>query len=203
MRVVVGLGNPGNAYASTRHNVGFVVLAELERRWGLSLAPLQHGSRTVQGMVNGARVMLVEPSLFMNRSGAALVALQPPVTAEQLVVIHDDLDLECGRVQVKCSGGTGGHRGLASIVEYYGGDFTRVRLGIGRPPHASDPAAYVLAAFDAEQWAVVEAAVQRGADAVECIVRYGEEPAMNQFNVRSGTGLVDAAPMGRKRDASI
>jgi len=198
MRVVVGLGNPGNAYTGTRHNVGFVVLAHLERRWGLSLAPPQHGSRMAQGAVYGEHVLLLEPVRYMNCSGPALAARQPAITAEQLLVIHDELDLECGRVQVKRGGGSGGHRGVASIVEHFGSDFTRVRIGIGRPPRAADPAEYVLAAFAVEQQPLVDAAVQRAADAVECIIRQGEETAMSQFNVRSASGLTGAAPIGRK-----
>jgi PTH1 family peptidyl-tRNA hydrolase len=197
MRLVVGLGNPGSAYAGTRHNIGFAVVEELARRWKMPLGAPRHGVRMAQGIVDGERAMLVEPQMYMNVSGAALAQLEPPVSTRELIVIHDDIDLECGRVKVKRGGGTGGHRGLESIAEHYGSDFIRVRLGVGRPPCGHDAAAYVLSPFDPAESVTIINAVQYAADAVEHIVRYGEEAAMNCFNVRS-SGSPAAAPMGRK-----
>jgi PTH1 family peptidyl-tRNA hydrolase len=198
MRIVVGLGNPGSAYAGTRHNVGFAVIEELASRWQLPLGPVRRGARVAHGIVAGADTVLIEPQLHMNRSGDVLARLEPSVAAAQLIVVHDDLDLDPGCVRVKCGGGTAGHRGLDSIVAHCGAEFTRVRVGIGRPPAGAEAVDYVLSPFDTSQHDVVSAALQCAADAVECVLREGEERAMNCFNVRakSGAGTV-AAPVGR------
>ena len=128
--------------------------------------------------------MLVEPQLYMNRSGDALTCLEPTPTAARLVVGHDDLDLDAGAVRVKCGGGTAGHRGVDSIVACFGPAFTRIRVGIGRPPRGGDPVDYVLTPFDSKEQERVDAAVQRAADAVECVLRDGAAAAMNRFNAR-------------------
>ncbi len=199
MRIVVGLGNPGSEYASTRHNVGFRVVEELARRWRLTLEPTGRSVQLAQGVIAGEPTMLIKPQLYMNRSGAALAEAAPLVVASDLVVIHDDLDLEFGAVRVKRGGGTAGHRGLDSIADHCGRDFTRVRVGIGRPVRGEDVVGYVLSAFPAEQHDAAVAAVEHAADAVECVLRDGEQKAMNCFNVRPRSGAAAApAPMGRK-----
>jgi PTH1 family peptidyl-tRNA hydrolase len=198
MRIIVGLGNPGSAYAGTRHNVGFAVVEKLAQRWRVSFGRAGPDVRMARGRINAEPVLLVQPQLYMNRSGAALAGVGRSVTAEELIVIHDDLDLECGCVRVKRGGGTAGHHGLNSIVECYGPDFARVRVGIGRPPRGTDTADYVLSRWGTEESERITAAVDRAAAAVECIVREGEEAAMNCFNVRQRTDAVAAlAPMGR------
>lgn len=198
MRTVVGLGNPGSAYAATRHNVGFMVVDELARRWCLAFDALWSSARFAHGEIDGEHTMLVEPQLYMNRSGAALANAVPFVAAAELIVVHDDLDLALGCVRVKRGGGTAGHRGLDSITAWCGPDFTRVRVGIGRPARGADVLDHVLAPFAGEEHNAAIAAVQRAADAVEYIVREGEEKAMNCFNVRAQSGIAAApAPMGR------
>jgi PTH1 family peptidyl-tRNA hydrolase len=198
MRVIVGLGNPGHRYAATRHNVGFAVLEELARRWRLPFGPTRHGGRLAPGLIDNEQVLLVEPQRYMNMSGPALSELQPLVSAAELIVVHDDLDIECGRIRVKRGGGTGGHRGIESIAEHYGPDFVRVRVGIGRPPAGEDPAAYVLSPFADAEREPITAAVARAADAVECIQRHGVEGAMNRFNTRSKSASpVTAVPVRR------
>ncbi len=199
MRIVVGLGNPGSDYATTRHNVGFRVVEELARRWRLTLEPIGRAVQLAHGVIAGEQTMLIRPQLYMNRSGAALAEVAPLLAPSDLVVIHDDLDLELGSVRVKRGGGTAGHRGLDSIADHSGHDFTRVRVGIGRPVHGEDVVGYVLSAFPAEQCDAAAAAVGRAADAVECVLRDGEEKAMNCFNMRPKSGAAGApAPMGRK-----
>ena len=199
MRTVVGLGNPGRAYAATRHNVGFMVVEELVRRCHASLVSTRRSLRLAHGVIAGEQTMLVEPQLYMNRSGSALAEVVPPVTAAELIVVHDDLDLELGCIRVKRGGGTGGHHGLESIAEHCGTEFTRVRIGIGRPARGEDVVDYVLSPFAAEQHAAVDAALQWAADAVECVLREGEEKAMNRFNVRTKSDATAApAPIGRK-----
>jgi PTH1 family peptidyl-tRNA hydrolase len=198
MRFVVGLGNPGSAYAKTRHNVGFMVVAELARRWRVPLEP--RGSvRLGQTVIAGEETMLIEPQLYMNRSGAALADVLPAVSLPDLIVIHDDLDLELGCVRVKRGGGNAGHHGLDSIAEYGGSDFTRIRIGIGRPTRGEDVVDYVLSPFTGDQQAAVNDSIRRAADAVESVLREGEEKTMNCFNVRTKSGAGAApAPTGRR-----
>jgi len=199
MRIVVGLGNPGRRYAGTRHNIGFAVTDTLAQRWRLSFGPPRHRVRMAQGLICDVPTLLVEPQLYMNLSGAALAGLDEPIRAEQLIVVHDDLDLVCGCLRVKRGGGTGGHQGLSSIVERYGNGFTRVRLGLGRPPRGMDVVDYVLAPFDADQEDVISAAVARAADAVECVLAAGETAAMNVYNMRADRRPAAAtAETGRK-----
>src|SRR5512135_2001085 len=175
MRLIVGLGNPGPAYVHTRHNVGFMVVDELARRWRASLEPIGGGVRGAQMVIAGEQVMLLEPQLYMNRTGTALAEITPTVAACDLIVIHDDLDLDVGCVRVKRGGGTAGHRGLDSIAEYCGTDFTRIRIGIGRPTSGDEVVDYVLSPFASEQREAVASIVECAADAVECVLQDGEE----------------------------
>jgi peptidyl-tRNA hydrolase, PTH1 family len=199
MRVVVGLGNPGTQYAGSRHNVGFTVIEELARRWDWSLGRARLGVRMAEGSVAGVMTILVQPQMYMNLSGAALARLNRPFAVRDLIVIHDDLDLDPGCVRVKRGGGTAGHHGLDSLVEHWSNDFTRVRVGVGHPPRGQDVAEYVLARFDTEERDMISAAVDRAADAVETIVRTGEAAAMNLFNTRSKSeGAAVTSAIGRR-----
>jgi PTH1 family peptidyl-tRNA hydrolase len=174
--IVVGLGNPGRSYERTRHNVGYLVADELARRHGgtwrkkkkAEAAPVSLGPKNST---------LLKPTTFMNNSGSALAGYK----ASDLIVVHDDLDLEAGTVRVKVGGGAGGHNGLRSIIQNLGPEFVRVRIGIGRPPVGMTVTDYVLSRMDA----VVRDAVPRAADAVEAVLEEGPEAAMNRFNVRS------------------
>jgi len=198
MRVIVGLGNPGSRYAETRHNVGFAVIAELVQRWRVLLGPTRNGSRLAHGSIENEQVLLVEPQMYMNMSGEALSQLQPPVSAAELIVIHDDLDLACGRLRIKRGGGSGGHRGIDSIVERYGTEFVRVRIGVGRPRAGEDPAEHVLSPFADDEHDSIAAAAKRAADAVQCVLKYGVEVTMNRFNADSnGAPPLIVAHVGR------
>ena len=182
MPVVAGLGNVGREYCSTRHNVGFEVVRELARRWRLKWD--ENGAAwTAQGVFSGQSVLLAQPRLFMNRSGEALVALGA-IGASELIVVHDEIDLPCGSVRVKVRGGTAGHRGLASIAEHYGLEFTRVRVGVGRPTPGGDVAEYVLGRFPSEEDTIIAGAIASAADAVECVLEHGDQVAMQRFNTR-------------------
>ncbi len=199
MRIIVGLGNPRRRYAGTRHNVGVAVADELARRWRLSFGPTRQGVRMAHGLIRNLPATLVEPQMYMNLSGAALAGLDELIDPSRLIVVHDDLDLECGCIRIKRGGGTGGHQGLNSIVDHHGNDFTRVRVGIGRPPRGMDAADYVLSTFDVTQADVISAAVAHAADAVECILEAGEAAAMNAFNMRTSRRAAPAtADIGRK-----
>jgi peptidyl-tRNA hydrolase, PTH1 family len=174
--VVVGLGNPGRSYERTRHNVGFLVVDELARRHGGSWRSKKKAEAAPIGfgLKNGT---LLKPTTYMNNSGTALAGYKP----DQLVVVHDDLDLPEGGVRVKVGGGAGGHNGLRSTIQHLGNDFVRVRIGIGRPPPGMTVTDYVLGRMDS----VIKEAVPQAADAVEAVIESGPEAAMNRFNTRS------------------
>ena len=174
--VVVGLGNPGRSYERTRHNVGFLVVDELARRHGGSWRSKKKAEAAPIGfgLKNGT---LLKPTTYMNNSGTALAGYKP----DQLVVVHDDLDLPEGDVRVKVGGGAGGHNGLRSTIQHLGNDFVRVRIGIGRPPPGLTVTDYVLGRMDS----VIKEAVPQAADAVEAVIESGPEAAMNRFNTRS------------------
>ncbi|CAA9427129.1 Peptidyl-tRNA hydrolase [uncultured Rubrobacteraceae bacterium] len=173
--VVVGLGNPGRSYASTRHNVGYLVADELARRHDGSWRKRKK-TEAAPVSVGLTNTTLLKPTTFMNNSGSAV----SDYGLEDLLVIHDDLDLEAGTVRVKVGGGAGGHNGLRSIIGRLGNDFVRVRIGIGRPPAGLTVTDYVLSRMDS----AVRDAIPTAADAVEFVLEHGPEAAMNRFNVR-------------------
>ena len=193
MRLVVGLGNPGRKYAQTRHNVGFKVLDSLSHRWNIPAEGKQLGSLVGAGRIGDAKVLLTRPQSFMNRSGQPVRSLMGyfKTDPEHVVVVHDDLDLPFGRIQLKKGGGHGGHNGLRDLNKHVGADYVRVRVGVGRPPEGWDVADYVLGKWDDHELAQVDDVVGQACDAVESILRDGLEPAMNTFNVRPS---VDNSP---------
>jgi PTH1 family peptidyl-tRNA hydrolase len=174
--VVVGLGNPGRSYERTRHNVGYLVADELARRHAGSWRKRKK-AEAAPITLGLAEATLLKPTTFMNNSGSAVSDYGP----KDLVVIHDDLDLEAGTVRVKAGGGAGGHNGLRSIIGRLGNDFVRVRIGIGRPPPGVGVTDYVLSRMDSS----VRDAIPTAADAVEFVLEHGPEAAMNRFNVRA------------------
>ncbi|WP_153394389.1 aminoacyl-tRNA hydrolase [Ornithinicoccus halotolerans] len=192
--LVVGLGNPGPRYEGNRHNVGAMALAELARRCSATLK--QHKSRawvaevrlgTAPGGLPGPRAVLARPMTYMNVSGGPVAELASfyKVPREQVVVLHDELDIDFGAVRVKRDGGEGGHNGLRSISQSLGGrDYLRVRLGIGRPPGRQDPADFVLTDFPARDRDEVELLAGDGADAVEELVHLGLPAAQQRFHSR-------------------
>jgi PTH1 family peptidyl-tRNA hydrolase len=193
--MVVGLGNPGRRYEATRHNVGFLVVDELARRWGINPeAKKQFGALVGDGRVGKARTLLCRPQTFMNRSGqpARSVAGYYGVESDAVVTIHDDLDLPYGTVRCKRGGGHGGHNGLRDMITHMGKDFLRVRCGVGRPPEGWDTAAYVLGKWSTDEKTGLDPFVGEAADAVESVLDQGIEQAMNTFNVRDQSGPVQA-----------
>lgn len=192
MLTVIGLGNPGPHYANTRHNVGFTVVERLADRWGAHFAS-DDWANVALTRVRGRRVALVEPLLLMNLSGPALARTTLLTAAEAMVVVHDDMDLDCGRIQVKCGGGAAGHRGVLSIAQVFGADFCRVRVGVGRPPQGVDARQFVLGALGPAERVALERAMESAADAIECVLRDGAGIAMNVFNARQRRS--EAAPL--------
>ena len=184
MKIVVGLGNPGSQYKETRHNIGFQVVDELARRWNAGAWKKRYEAEVSEHRAIGP-VLLVKPQTYMNLSGtavreAAKFYKTPPA---EIVVVHDDLDLPAGRLRIRERGGSGGHRGIESILTQLGSDeFVRVRFGVGRPPSGWDSADYVLGRFAPEEQDLIREAVTKAADAIEMILKEGAAPAMNRYN---------------------
>jgi len=190
MRLVVGLGNPGRRYAQTRHNVGFMVIENLAHRWSIPADGKQLGSLVGAGRIANEKAMIARPQSFMNRSGQPVHSLMGyfKLSSNDVVVVHDDLDLPFGRVQIKRGGGHGGHNGLRDINKHVGSDYIRVRMGVGRPPDGWETADYVLGKWNKSEQGEIDHIVDRGSDAVESLLRDGLEAAMNVFNVRPEAG---------------
>lgn len=182
--LIIGLGNPGETYRGSRHNAGFAVLDRLAEQAGLRFGPNRFEAEESEGVIGGIPVCLLKPQTYMNLSGQAVrpVAEARGVLPERIAVVHDDLDLALGRIQVRKGGGDGGHRGVRSIALALGTDaFVRLRLGIGRP--ASDGAReFVLSGFAPDELARAEALFDRGAEAVRVFLEAGLQAAMNRIN---------------------
>lgn len=195
--LIAGLGNPGTKYERNRHNIGFRVLDEIVRREALSAWKSNKlGADSTGGAVAGTKVVLIKPQEFMNLSGfATRRALDfHHIERDQLLVVHDEIDLEFGIVRLKQGGGHGGHNGLRSIIDQLGsGDFARLRVGVGRDPNkpqgSKEAASWVLADFPKDQGRVVDSIISACCDCVEATLRNGITAAMNQHNGRSTLAL--------------
>jgi PTH1 family peptidyl-tRNA hydrolase len=183
---VVGLGNPGEEYAGTRHNLGAEVVEVLAARHGGALKAGRERARSAEVRIGGRRVALAVPSTYMNLSGESvslLVRRHGIEEPHQLVVVHDELDLPPGRLKVKVGGGLAGNNGLKSIKQHLKTDaFLRVRLGVGKPPGRQQGADHVLRRPGKAERAELDIVVQEAADAVEAIVEHGVDAAMNRYN---------------------
>jgi PTH1 family peptidyl-tRNA hydrolase len=186
-RVVVGLGNPGEGYASTRHNVGFQVASRLAKRARAEFALKAADSRIAEGSIDGVRVAIARPQTFMNDSGRAVrklldrYRLQP----SELLVVFDEVDLPLGKIRLREKGGPGTHNGMRSIVSAIGEDFPRLRVGVAPADplrEIGDLVQYVLDPFAADERAVAETSLARAAEAAEVALREGTEAAMTKFN---------------------
>lgn len=180
-----GLGNPGRRYRLNRHNIGFMVLDALARQIEASFTRHQAQALLTDGHLEGARVYLAKPQAFMNLAGSSVGPLaryyRVPIPA--VVVVYDDLDLPLGSLRLRGGGGSGGHRGMESIIGALGEDsFPRLRLGIGRPPGRMDPADFVLEDFHDEEAEAVQAAITRATECLRELIRSGLERAMTKFN---------------------
>lgn len=192
MIAIVGLGNPGRRYRGTRHNVGREVAEQVAATLGVRLAG-DGWARTARAKFGRAAVFLAVPETYMNVSGQAVadLARRRRLAPENLLVVHDDLDLPLGRLRLRPGNGAGGHNGVRSIIEHLGTrGFPRLRVGIGRPPAGVAAETFVLERFTAEERTVIDEAVERAANAALAVVSDGLEAAMNRVNPR------DAAPGG-------
>jgi PTH1 family peptidyl-tRNA hydrolase len=186
--LVVGLGNPGDEFSRTRHNVGAEVVELLARRHGGKLRGSKGRARSDEVRIDGKRVALAIPLTYMNDSGEAVGALarRLGVEPEQIVIVHDELDLAPAVLRVKVGGGLAGHNGLRSIKQHLHTDgFVRVRIGVGKPPSKERGADHVLSRVSKREREAMDVTVEEAADAVECIVTDGVDAAMNRYNGRS------------------
>ncbi|MCD6452272.1 MAG: aminoacyl-tRNA hydrolase [Acidobacteria bacterium] len=192
MKAVVGLGNPGVFYQGTRHNFGFIALDYLADILGVRIAEDRGFYLAAETRMEGEEVVLVKPVTFMNLSGRAVadVLADYPISTEDLIVLHDDVDIELGRVRIKVNGGAGGHKGVLSVIEEIGTeDFTRIRLGLrGRRIKGEDLSSFVLSPFAPEELSLVEQALPKVKEAVELIISCGVAKAMSIFNRRDKGG---------------
>ena len=183
--MIVGLGNPGQEYKDTRHNVGFMVIDELSRRWEACGWRSKFDAEIAEHRIAGEQILLVKPQTYMNLSGNAVGALARwhKVSPEHITVIYDDMDLAVGRIRLRTKGSSGGHRGIESILSQLAADtFNRVRVGVGRPPAGWTVNNYVLSRFNDDEAPLIRAAIEHSAEAVECVLHYGWVKAMNSFS---------------------
>ena len=188
--LIVGLGNPGKKYEGPRHNMGFMTADILAERWSVAfsdhkgLAMLGKGAMNLQG--RNVKFFLAKPLTYMNDSGNAVASISAyyQIQPDHVVVIHDDMDLEFGRIKVKAGGSAGGHNGIKNIIAHLGTDvFPRVKVGVGAPSHPDyDMVDWVIGSFSAQERKIVDEALDRALDAAECIISRGVTEAQNRFN---------------------
>jgi PTH1 family peptidyl-tRNA hydrolase len=187
LRLVVGLGNPGETYSGTRHNTGFMVVDKISDGFSIDLEKRKFDARFGIGSIDDIKVILAKPMAFMNRSGPQIhkIAGYFKILYEDMLVIHDDIDLDFGRLKIKEKGGDGGHRGIRSITDASGGgDFVRLRIGVGQPEAGIGAADYVLGKFTLEEKKVLNRIITTARDAVVTILCKGTKEGMNRFNNR-------------------
>lgn len=191
MKLIVGLGNPGQHYANNRHNTGFACLNHFAKMQGIRFDKKQGRARTGRGQVAGNEVIVAKPQTYMNLSGQSVsqVMKKFSIDLDDLVVVHDDMDIPLGKIRIRRGGGSAGHKGLVSVITYLKSqDFTRIRIGIGRPakPFAEnnedDIIAYVLSDFSTAEKQTISQVVSRVSEAIFCLITQGLEEAMNEYN---------------------
>lgn len=188
MYLMVGLGNPGQAYERTRHNIGFQVIRSLSRELGIRLSRRRFQSRYAETVFQGKKTVFLCPETFMNLSGMAVKACADYYGSdpEKVLIVHDDLDLPVGRIKLASSGGPGGHKGVASVIRSLGTkDFPRVKVGIGRPRYGEPIEDFVLAPFYRDQQDAINRAIQGAVQACELFVLKGVESAMNVIHCQN------------------
>jgi PTH1 family peptidyl-tRNA hydrolase len=183
--LLIGLGNPGREYKDTRHNFGFMLIDRIAVRLNARGMKVQSKAIVMTSAYEDRKLILAKPQTFMNLSGQSVQGLAHfyKVPYTNMMVLSDDLDIPFGTIRIRASGGPGGQRGMASIIEKLGTkDFPRLRLGIGRPPGRMDPAAYVLQSFSKDEMQTLSEVLDHGAEAVFAFVTHGLNKAMNEFN---------------------
>jgi len=195
VKLIVGLGNPGKEYEMTRHNLGFLVVDRLAREKRIPLTQKKFKAHVGRGKIHDESVLLLKPQTFMNLSGEAVVKASSyfHVPLDDLIVVHDDLDLDFGRFKIKQGGGDAGHKGVKSIIDHLGGDdFVRVRIGIGRPLGGEDAVDYVLDPLSPGERSHLSEILNEACLLIQTIIQGGVEKAMNAFH-RKKKGEKDLA----------
>lgn len=185
MKLVVGLGNPGQKYARSRHNVGFQCIDAISRNAGITMSDRRQLAVIGQGRLDGEEVVLAKPRTFMNHSGEAVSYLisRFHTTIQDLLVIYDDMDLPLGKIRIRPSGSAGGHRGVESIIgAMKSNDFARIRVGVGRPTPGMSEVGFVLGTFNAQENALIEEVVDTVRNVVVDVIGHDLDWAMNQYN---------------------
>ncbi len=184
-KMIAGLGNPGKDYARTRHNIGFLTLDDLASKSGLTFDKTRFDSEYAKARIKGIDVFLVKPLTYMNRSGPSIqkFALYYKIETEDIVIVHDDMDLEFGKIKIVKSRGHGGHNGVRSIMETFGNnDYVRVRIGVGHPLSGRDVTGHVLGGFSPDEQSLLDKTLDTASNACLHILENGVISAMNAFN---------------------
>jgi PTH1 family peptidyl-tRNA hydrolase len=183
--LIVGLGNPGREFNNTRHNIGFMAIDAVAKSIEIKLGKVQNKALIGLGKINNTRVVLAKPQTYMNLSGQAVVGLLNfyKIPRDNLLVIHDDIDLPFGTIRIRPKGGSAGQRGLGSTIDRLGSqDFARMRLGVGRPPGQMSPKDYVLQHFSKDEAEILQTLLEKSCDAAREFVINGLDAAMNRYN---------------------
>ena len=186
--LIVGLGNPGRQYQANRHNIGFMLLNQLAERLDTSFSRLESKALVTKKKHNNQNIILAKPQTYMNLSGQSVASLIKfyKIPLENLMVVYDDVDLPFGRIRIRPSGGSGGHKGITSIIERLGTkDFPRMRLGVGRPPGTKGAASYVLKDFSGEDAEFLPHVLERAGEAIITFITEDLETAMNRYNPKT------------------
>jgi len=187
MYIIVGLGNPGLKYDTTKHNIGFEVIERLGYEHNIKIDKKKHKALIGQGVIKGRKVILVKPQTYMNLSGESVRSILDfyNLSEEDILVIYDDTSLELGALRIRLKGSAGGHNGIKSIIQHLGtNEFVRIKVGVGEKPPGWDLADYVLSQFTKQEIPVMIESVKEAVEAIEMILDQGETPAMNQYNRR-------------------
>jgi len=185
LKLIVGLGNPGKKYFDSRHNVGFKVVSALSEEYNIKKSFHKHQALIAKGMIDKQKIILAQPTTFMNNSGEAVIKLLNyyKIDREDMIIIYDDMDLDTGTIRIKKRGSSGGHNGLRSIINYLKTDeFPRLRIGIGHPGENIEVVDYVLGKFTADEKEVIKKAIKRSVTAIKEICLSGIVSAMNEYN---------------------
>jgi peptidyl-tRNA hydrolase, PTH1 family len=185
VKLVTGLGNPGKEYAGTRHNAGFMIVDKLAEAFRISMDKNKFNTIYGRGKIKGNDIILAKPQAFMNLSGQPVQKLAGfyKISCEEMLIIHDDIDLAFGRIKIKEKGGDGGHKGIRSIIDAFGGgNFTRLRIGIGRSEAGADVVDHVLGRFNSEESALLDKIIATAVDAALTILCESAKEGMNRFN---------------------
>lgn len=185
MKIIIGLGNPTREYEGTRHNVGFSAIYNISDTYGIKVDTKKHKALIGKGIIEGEKVILAMPMTFMNLSGESVREIVDfyKVSAEDIIVIYDDISLDVGKLRIRTKGSAGGHNGIKNIISHLGTDvFTRIKIGVGEKPQGMDLADYVLGRFKKDELDAIREGVEKATRATAVIIREGEQAAMNTFN---------------------